>query len=73
MEQYSSGSKDIDSVTKPVTITPETKKVHAIDEVVKSLQEKIIIQQQEILRQGRDITRLKNDIELLTNAIRNRG
>jgi peptidoglycan hydrolase CwlO-like protein len=73
MEQYSSGSIDIESATKPVTVTPETKKIHAIDEAVKSLQEKIIILQQEILRQGRDIGRLKNDIDSLTNAIRNRG
>jgi len=73
MEQYNTeGVVDISS-TKPVTITPETKHIQSVENLVKQLQDSIGIQQQEIMRLRRDITRLKSDISDIVSVLKNRG
>ena len=73
MDQYKSeGTIDV-SLTKPTTISEETRQVQSIESTVRRLQDTINIQQQEIAKLQREVIRLKHGIDDVINMVRNRG
>jgi hypothetical protein len=72
MEQYKS-EEVIDTPTKPITASSETKHIQSVESMVKQLQDTVGIQQQEIFRLKRDIGRLKGEISDIISVLKNRG
>ena len=73
MEQYNVSGDDNNSLTTPVMVSDEFKKIRSVESQIKTLEDTISIQHQEISKLRRDISRLKGEISDIITVLKERG